>query len=823
MTDKRLILYKKSVMFYPSDFETKIGFQIIRLMLKQECVSSLGEAYVDEMAFTDDLDKINCLVSQTWEFRNILIEGLPFPSDDFYDMMPELKRIKTDGTFIEKDSLLKLLASLKTIAGCIAFFNRQDTSKFPFLSELVKNVALDKEIIKRIESIIDEKGRIRDTASSSLNKIRTEMHSIQKVIDKKLSQTLQMARKEGWIKEDIEVTIRNGRAVLPVPVTYKRKIRGFIHDESASGQTVYIEPTEVFDHNNELRELELAERREIIKILTGLTDFIRPQSDVLKEAYQFLGRIDFIRAKARFAIGTESHKPYIRHEPGIRWIDALHPLLYLSHKVQGRSIVPLTVSLDRHQRILIISGPNAGGKSICLKTIGLLQYMIQTGMLVPMNEMSVMGLFSKLLIDIGDEQSIENDLSTYSSHLLNIKYFLMNTTEDSLFLIDEFGSGTEPQLGGAIAEAALERFSEKKTFGVVTTHYANLKLLEGRLDGVVNGAMLFDSRLMQPLYRLRIGHPGSSYAFEIANKIGFPQDILKNAEQKTGKTQLDFDQKLQQLEIEKEEVSKKETEFKVADEFLAEVIRKYENLSNELLAARQKILTEAREEARTIIEQSNRLIEKTIKEIRENKATKEETKKLREDIKTYASQLDKTEKMMVNKNELSKVKQNEPVKAVPVKAPSIAKGDYVKITGQDVPGEVIEIKGHEATIAFGHVIIKVHTDKLETISSDIETISTPRHYKTSKNIVDEINSRMANFKLSIDVRGKRTPAALAEIQKYIDDAILLGIPEISILHGKGDGILRTQIRELLKTVPQIRHFGDEHIERGGDGITVIRF
>jgi DNA mismatch repair protein MutS2 len=808
---------------YPSDFEIKIGFDSIKNLLKQECLSSLGESFVDQMVFTDSLDQINLMVNQTWEFRNILVEGLSFPSDDYYDLTPELKRIRTEGTFIEKETLLDLMTSLRTITGCITFFKSGGPEKYPALYMLVRDLLLDKNIIHRLETIIDEKGRIRDSASPVLKKIRAEMRSTQTIIDKKLGQTLQQARKEGWIREDAEVTIRDGRAVLPVQVTYKRKIRGFIHDESASGQTVYIEPAEVFDHNNDLRELELAERREIIKILTDLTDFLRPFTDELKMAYHFLGEVDFIRAKARFALATKSCKPLIRPEPYIRWIDAIHPLLYLSHIAQKKNVVPQTVSLDKRQRILIISGPNAGGKSICLKTIGLLQFMVQTGMLVPMDEMSETGVFSKLFIDIGDEQSIENDLSTYSSHLLNIKYFLTHTDERSLFLIDEFGSGTEPQLGGALAEAALERFSALKAFGVITTHYANLKLLEGKLDGVVNGAMLFDSRLMQPLYRLKIGYPGSSYAFEIANKIGFPQDILKNAELKTGRTQLDFDQQLQQLEIEKEEVSKKQTELNVADDFLAEVISKYETLHQDIENTRQKTLSEAREEARRIIDGANRLIENTIREIREQQASKEKTKRLREDIKTFASQLEEAEKPPQEKEEATQSIPKEQKKSTPVKKTGIGKGDYVKISGQDILGEILEIKGQEATIAFGHAIIKVHTDKLEKINPDIRTVTTPTHYRTSKNIADEINNRMANFKLSIDLRGKRTNEALAELQKYIDDAILLGLPEISILHGKGNGILRTQIRDFLKTIPQVKHFSDEHIERGGDGITVVRF
>jgi len=808
---------------YPADFEKKIGFDKIRELMRQECLCSLGEGYVDRIEFLNDIDRIRELINQTWEFRNILTEDPSFPSQDYYDMLPELERIETEGTYLDKDTLPFLLSSLKTIKGCISFFKGQGSSRYPSLSLLIHDLTLPVVIIERIETIIDEKGKIRDTASPSLKKIRTDMTALRGLIDKKMGLMLRHARQEGWIRDDISVTIRNGRAVLPVPAMHKRRIKGFIHDESATGQTVYIEPTEVFDQNNRLREIELSERREIIKILTDLTNFLRPHVAGLIKAYEFLGRIDFIRAKARLALLIDARKPGIQPGCSFNWIDAVHPLLYLSHAPQKKPVVPLSVYLNEKQRILIISGPNAGGKSIGLKTIGLLQYMLQTGLLVPLNEQSAMGLFDQIFLDIGDEQSIENDLSTYSSHLLNVKYFLNHVDRRSLFLIDEFGSGTEPQLGGAIAEAALERFAEVKAFGVVTTHYANLKLLEGKVEGIFNGAMLFDTRIMQPLYRLSTGHPGSSYAFEIANKIGFPKEILDSAVKKTGKTQLDFDRQLQQLEIEKEEVSKKHAQFRVADDFLAEVTHKYEKLLQDLQDSRQKILEEAREEARQIIESSNRLIEKTIKEIREKQAAREETKNLREEIKAFSKTLqpDEKESVPVSASQKELHKKKETAKATPPH--TLKKGDLVNISGQHVPGEVIDVSGEEATIAVGHVTIKAHVDKLEKLNPEIARIITPTPVKTTGNIMEEIHHRMANFKLTIDVRGKCVAEALSEIRTYLDDAVMLSIPEIAILHGKGDGVLRENIREYLKTVPQIKHYGDEHIERGGDGITLVRF
>lgn len=623
---------QKKIVLYPADFELKIGFDRIRELVKTHCQGPLGFLMADRIEFSSDHDTITQLTEQVWEMKQILMEGLSFPAPEYTDMTYEFRRLRTEGTFIEPLMLFDLRASLSTIADCLKFFKARGRERFIRLSALAGAIRFDSSIIDHIDAIIDEKGMIRDSASPLLGKIRKDIVSRQHVIDKRIQATLQKAKKEGWVEDDITITIRNGRAVIPVPVTHKRKISGLIHDESSTGQTVFIEPTEIFDINNEIRDLENAERREIIRILTTFTDYLRPHLDLLKEAFLILGELDFIRAKALTAIELRAEKPLILTEPLMRWRKAVHPLLFLIHQRQNREVVPLDLELDEHNRILVISGPNAGGKSICLKTAGLLQYMIQCGLLVPMAPDSQVGLFGQIFIDIGDEQSIDNDLSTYSSHLLNIKYLVEHSDNQTLFLIDEFGTGTEPQLGGAIAEATLEVLNEKKALGIVTTHYANLKLLPGAMDGIVNGAMLFDQAKMQPLYRLKIGNPGSSYALEIAKKIGFPEDILEVAALKTGKTQLDFDQQLQQLELEKEEISKKQTGFRVADEFLAEMIKKYQDLSDDLEKRRSDILSEAKEKARNILNESNRLIEQTIREIREHQAEKEVTRQARERI-----------------------------------------------------------------------------------------------------------------------------------------------------------------------------------------------
>ena len=579
-------------MIYPRNFEKKIGFDTIRERLVSLCMSPLGERYVETIRFLKQADQIEKLLNQVNEFKEILSFAEAFPSQDYFDVTSELRRIRIPGTIIEMDSLFDLKSSLTTILEIIIFFKKTEDEQFPEIKELVANVHLDTSIIKRIDSIVDDKGKIKDTASPELKEIRSTLIRKHANIDRQISKSLKLAKKEGWTAGDVEPTLRNGRLVIPVGASHKRQLKGFIHDESATGQTVYIEPVEIFDTNNEIRELENAERREIIKILTAFTDFLRPQLDDLMLAYRLLGQIDFIRAKARFALEVEAYKPVLFDKPWVNWVNAKHPLLFLSLKEQKREIVPLTLKLDEQERILIVSGPNAGGKSVCLKTLGLNQYMIQCGLLPALDEVSEVGVFDKIFIDIGDEQSLENDLSTYSSHLLNIKHFVLNADEQTLILIDEFGTGTEPQLGGAIAESSLEMINQKGAYGVITTHYANLKLLADKQEGIINGAMLFDTKEIKPLYQLKIGKPGSSFAFEIARNIGFPKAILKSAVKKTGKTQLDFDQQLQQLEVDKQEIQKKEEQLRVADEFLKEIMEKYEALLLKTENSKSEIIAE---------------------------------------------------------------------------------------------------------------------------------------------------------------------------------------------------------------------------------------
>jgi len=760
-----VILRKFIAVVFPSNFESKIGFDGIRVLLKEYCLGP-GESHIGNMIFSDELSEIRPLLGQTEELRHILLSEENFPSQDFYDLTDELHRIRIEGTFIEPEHLSLLKLSLSSISLILDFFRKHPPGNFPFLSSLSGGITIDPELIPGIGRIIDEKSQVRDDASSALKKIRKEKKSKLAAVERKIVQNLKLARQSGWTPENAELTLRDGRLVIPILSTHKRKIQGFVHDESATGHTVYLEPADVLETNNEIRELDYAERREIIRILTDFADILRPCCEDLIRAYTFLGTIDFIRAKATLAIRIRGILPAtISGEPRISWNEAVHPLLYLAHSRQKKKVVPLSIELDPENRILIISGPNAGGKSVCLKTVGLLQYMFQCGILPSAKEDSAFGIFRNIFIDIGDEQSLENDLSTYTSKLLNLKFFLENLDNNSLFLIDEFGTGTDPALGGTIAEASLEEINRKNAFGVVTTHYSNLKLLAGRVPGIVNGAMLYDSAKMKPLYILKTGKPGSSFAFEIARQIGFPADVLDSAASKTGTSQLDFDRELQNLETEKTELMQKSTEVKVADEFLNEMITKYRKLKEELEVSQKEILRNAKEEAQTMLNESNRLIEKTIKEIRESQAEKTRTREARQEIEELKKKIESETREEDKKDP----KEKKLVPRIP---------EQQKVPPSRGP------------------------------------------YQT---FYDDLQKKLLQFQLTLDLRGKRADETFSILQRYIDDAILLNIPEVRILHGKGNGVLRQITRDYLAKVKEVKKYGDEALERGGGGITVVNF
>ncbi|HRX95383.1 MAG TPA: Smr/MutS family protein [Bacteroidales bacterium] len=805
-------------MIYPKNFENKIEFDQIRLKLADSCLSEQGKRYAEKIRFVSDFDQLKKLLDQTEEFRQLILVQPNFPSQDYFDLTDELNRIQIQGSYIELEKLFDLKSSLSTMLDIVTYFNTQHATNFYNIKSLADRIIIDKSIPKKIEQLIDDKGEIQDNASSKLAEIRKKIKSKLGAVDRKINQTLKAAKQAGWVASDAEVTIRDGRPVIPMPATHKRKIKGFVLDESATGQTVYLEPGEVLELNNEIRELYNAERREIIQILKDFSDFIRPHIPDLTEGYRTVGLIDFIRAKAKFAIAIRAVKPKLHDKTLINWQRATHPLLFLHHEKLGKKVIPLNIHLNTDQRILVISGPNAGGKSVCLKTVALIQYMLQCGLLIPVQPDSEAGIFTNMFIDIGDEQSLENDLSTYSSHLLNMKNFVLNSDERSIFFIDEFGTGTEPQLGGAIAEAILENLNQKNVFGVITTHYANLKVLAREGNGIINGAMLFDAEKIEPLYELKIGQPGSSFAFEIAKKIGFPKKILKLAEEKTGSQQLDFEQQLQQLDLKKREIQKKEEELRLADSFLSEMIDKYEKLSGDLETSKTEIIAKARKEALEVIESSNKLIEKTIKDIRESQADKSKTKELRKKIEEQAEVI----KSKTKAEKPTKLKKQVQIKKreTSVKTEAIKVGDFVSLPEQNISGEVVLIKDDEVVIVFNSITFKTQLSKVQKTTGQ-KIKAAKRLSSRYSSVTNDMNDKLANFKLKLDVRGKRGDEAIELVRQYIDDAILLNIREVSILHGKGFGILRNIIHDYLRSVPEIRQFKDEHVERGGHGITLV--
>lgn len=809
--------------------EDKLGFTKIRELVAQECSNSLALRMAQEMTFSCSYDRVVRELQQTEEFRQILLLENSFPTQDFIDLTDELIRLKIVGSVIDLQALFDLKCSLRTIAECLRFFQHDDAAKYPYLHELSTHVDFDLSITKVLSKIIDDKGEIFDNASEDLREIRHWINKKRADVDAQISRQLARAKHEGWAPENAEATIRNGRMVIPMLDTHRRKIKGLIHDESATRQTAYLEPSEVVELNNDLRELEFAERHEIQRILAHFTDMIRPQLDSLVNAYWFLARIDFIRAKARFAINIKAGRPIVDSITKINWLDARHPLLYLNHKGE---VVPFNIELNDDSHILIVSGPNAGGKSVCLKAVGLIQYMLQCGMLVPCRETSEFGIFDSIFIDIGDQQSIDNDLSTYTSHLQNMKQLLETADANTLFLLDELGGGTEPRSGCAIAEALLEELYRRHAFGVVTTHYADLKLLADRNPGVVNGAMLFDTVNMKPLYRLSIGHPGSSFAFEIAQNIGFPESILKAAGEKVGGEMLNFEHQLQQIELDKQEIERQRTELEVADNFLSEVTEKYQHLTDKLEGKRYEILSAARKEAQQIIADANRTVEQTIAEIKNAQAERERTIQARQRMKAegerIASDQEKHEeerKAAAKNNPISRQEKLQASHSANEEdgVADIVVGGIVKIDGQNTYGQVVEIKGKKAVVESNSIRMTIALDRLQgTKKKNIPSDKTSRQNSRFQSIYDDINEKRKSFNPTLDLRGQRADEALANLSHFMDDAQLLGEKELRILHGKGYGILKQMIREWLQGNRDVQSFRSERLELGGDGITVVQ-
>ncbi len=824
-------------MLYPENFENKIGFDKIRDMLKGGCLSNLGRVRVDKIRFSNNYSFIETLVTQVDEFKQIMLMENDFPLSHFIDLTPALKKVKVAGTYFLPEELFDLKRSLETIKAILRFFNaKKEDNKYPYLQKLSAHVKLYPFVFERIDSIINKQGEIKDNASSELSGIRNDIRSKENSVSRRLQSILKEAQKNGIVDKDVSLSVRDGRATIPVDASNKRKIKGFILDESATGKTAYIEPAEIVELNNDIKELYYAERREIVKILTQFADDIRPYIDDLMLAYEYMGTIDFIRSKAMLANKLNGVRPVFNDKPMLVWRKAVHPLLFLSFKEEARTVVPLDMELNNdNQRILLISGPNAGGKSVCLQTVGLLQYMFQCGLLVPMSENSEIGLFQNLFINIGDDQSIENDLSTYSSHLINMKNFIKSANNQTLVLIDEFGSGTEPMLGGAIAEAILDALNQKKALGVITTHYTSLKHFASSVHGIENGAMLFDTGKIEPLFKLSIGEPGSSFAFEIARKIGLPEDILQNATQKIGKDHIDFDKNLKDIIRDKRYWETKRESVRKSEKKLQDQMERYTAELETIDKSRKEILNKAKEEAELILADVNKRIENTIREIKESKAEKERTLKARKSLSEFKEKLQnvdpeeeariqrKIEKIKNRQKQGKKKSKEENVTSEPVSEPfTLEVGDKVKLFGQDSVGEVLDVNNKSIMVAFGNMITTLNEKKLERISE--------KQYKkltinsgTQKSSFTDFGERRLKFKPEIDVRGKRAEEALQLVKDFIDEAIVINVGTVKILHGKGDGILRQLIRQYLETIDVVRSFHDESVQFGGSGITIVEF
>ena len=848
-------------MIYPKTFEDKIGFNEIRTLLRERCLSSLGKEEVDKITFMDNVKAINTQLSRVREFRRLQEEEENFPLNYFFDVRQSVARLRLEGTHMEEDELFDLRRSLGTVNDIVTYLNRTDEDAavaatddgwrkdpvypYPALHELAEGVVTFPQILQRIDQILDKFGKIRDTASPELLNIRRELAKVEGSISRTLYSILRSAQSEGLIEKDVTPAMRDGRLVIPVVPTMKRKIKGIVHDESASGKTLFIEPTEVVEANNRVRELEAEERREVIRILTEMAKVIRPHVPQILDSYKLLAQVDMLRAKTELAKLIGGIEPEVGKYPHIDWIGATHPLLRLSLQKQGKKVVPLEITLTRNKRMLIISGPNAGGKSVCLKTVGLVQYMLQCGLSVPMSERSQTGIFQNILIDIGDEQSIEDDLSTYSSHLTNMKNMMKSANDRTLILIDEFGTGTEPQIGGAIAEAVLKQFCIKRAYGVITTHYQNLKHFADSHEGVVNGAMLYDRHQMQALFQLQIGQPGSSFAIEIARKIGLPEQVIHDASEIVGSDYIQSDKYLQDIVRDKRYWESKRQTIHQREKQMEQTIAKYESEISDLAKSRKEVLVKAKERAEELFKESNKKIENVIREIREKQAEKEETKKLRDslrDFKEGISDMDKQaedDKIARKMAQILRRKENKKnrKKGDPsssgqdkdntsaattlstVSAP-LKEGDTVRIKGTTSVGKIESIQGKNATVIFGDLRSTTSLKKLEHATAPKR--EEPRPFMTvGRQTRETIDEKKLNFKQDLDVRGMRGDEALNAVMYFIDDATLVGMSRVRILHGTGTGILRQLIRQYLATVPAVTSYKDEHVQFGGAGITVV--
>ncbi|MEG0807268.1 MAG: Smr/MutS family protein [Alistipes sp.] len=823
-------------MIYPATFEQKIGFDRLREQVAALCTMRAAREQLVTEGFSTSTREIERRLALADEMRQLLEMEQEFPGGEYPDTDEIVAKLRVEGTFLDIEQVVVLRLALTTIGHVISFIRNRE-GRYPALFARTRSEATFPEIVQRIDAIIDSLGEVKDSASPELQQIRRAIRDRAGQAAKRLQQVLAAAKGAGIVDSDAQLSLRDGRAVIPVAAANKRKLQGFIHDESATGRTFYIEPVEVVELNNELRELEYAERREIVRILTLFSDEVRPDVALIAASGDYLAEIDMLRAKGRWASNNGCVKPILSTDDRLVLRNARHPLLQQTLQQLGRQIVPLDMQLDTHKRILVISGPNAGGKSVCLKTAGIVQYMFQCGFLVPTSELSELPIFENLFIDIGDEQSIDNDLSTYSSHLLNMKNMLAGASNRTLVLIDEFGSGTEPILGGAIAEAILERLLAKGCYGVITTHYSNIKYYASSVDGIANGAMLFDVQNIRPLFRLEMGKPGSSFAVEIARKIGLPEEIIRVASEKAGSDHINIEKQLREIARDKHYWEQKRDRIRVTDRKVEEQEQTYTELLSKIKAERQEILDRAKREAQQLIAAANKQIESTIKTIREAQADKELTRMARrelDDFRQAAERADEAEKNAQVALEIERIERRRqrraerkaqpattevPVVEVP-KPRVIEVGSKVRMEGQDMVGVVQALKGRKAQVAFGQILTSVDKTSLTIVSNnEFRDATRPQSARTVVSV--DISARKLNFTDHIDIRGMRAVEALEAVQNFIDDALMMGVGSVSILHGKGTGALKEEVRRYLRTIPEIERVADEHADRGGAGITIV--
>ncbi len=819
-----------------------MGFDRVREQILELCSMCRAQELLSEEKFSDSRRVIELRLSLADEVGRLLSMEQDFPREEFSDIAEIVRKIEIEGAFLDTAEVVTLVRALRSAGDVSSFVMSRDSMAYPSVRALSEGVASFVHIVAEADRIIDNFGQVRDNASPELSDIRREIRAREGQVSKRLHQVLNAAKSAGIVDADAMISIREGRAVIPVAAGNKRKLQGFIHDESATGKTFYIEPVEVVELNNELKELEYAERREIVRILSRFTDMLRPEVDAIASAEEYLATIDMLRAKARWATENGAVKPIISTEGRLLLRSARHALLAQTLKRQGRAIVPLDMELNRNERIMVISGPNAGGKSVCLKTAGLVQYMFQCGYPVPVAENSELPIFESIYIDIGDEQSIDNDLSTYSSHLANMKAMLAGASERTMVLIDEFGSGTEPVIGGAIAEAILERLVERNCYGVITTHYSNIKYYAANAEGISNGAMMFDVQNIRPLFRLETGKPGSSFAIEIARKIGLPEQIIRSASEKVGSDHINIEKQLREIARDKRYWEQKRDRIRIADKKVDELEQRYKEQLERIRSERNEIIGKAKQEAKELVKEANRQIENTIKTIRESQAERDMTRLARQELQEFReavesdalSDVERDEKVAREMERLERRRARraerkggvtkgeaeqtpEPPKPKPVEV-----GSKVRIEGQDMVGVVQSVKGKKAQVAFGQILTTVDKERLKVVSG-AEYREATRPVTPRTVIAADISERRLNFSRTVDVRGMRVVEALEKVQDLVDDALMVGVDTVTVLHGKGTGALKEEIRAYLRTIPNVASARDEHPDMGGAGITVITF